>query len=89
MRIGHLALRVTPSIRIGRETMVEFLRTASDFIARRKGLPVLIGVGLVLLNLLISLLPAWSVIAWLARTDLLLQLGVIVGLLGILIGDAV
>jgi hypothetical protein len=69
--------------------MVEFLRTASDFIAHRKGLPVLIGIGLVLLNLLISLLPAWSVIAWLARTDLLLQLGVIVGLLGILIGDAV
>jgi hypothetical protein len=69
--------------------MVELLRGASDFIAHRKGLPVLIGVGLVLLNLIISLLPAWSVIRWLARTDILLQLGVICGLLGILIGDAV
>lgn len=69
--------------------MVDFLRQASDFIARRKGLPVLIGVGLVLLNLLISLLPAWSVVAWFARTDLLLQLGVVLGMLGILIGDAV
>ncbi len=69
--------------------MVEFLREASDFIAHRKGLPVLVGVGLVLLNLIFSLLPAWPVVAWFARTDLLLQLGVVVGLLGILIGDAV
>ena len=69
--------------------MVELLRHLSDFIAHRKGLPVLIGVGLVLLNLIISVLPTWSVVAWLARTDILLQLGVIIGLMGILIGDAV
>ena len=69
--------------------MVEFLRTASDFVAHRKGLPVLVGVGLVLLNLLVSILPAWPVVAWLARTDILLQVGVLLGLLGILIGDAV
>jgi hypothetical protein len=68
--------------------MVELLRNVSDFIAHRKGLPVLIGVGLVLLNLVISLLPAWPVITWFARTDIFLQLGVIVGLMGILIGDA-
>lgn len=68
--------------------IVRFLRNASDFLARRKGLPVLIGVGLVLLNLVVSLLPAWPVIGWLAETDLLLQIGIILGLLGILLGDA-
>lgn len=68
--------------------MVDLLRSVSDFIARRKGLPVLVGVGLVILNLLISLLPAWPVIAWFAHTDILLQVGVIVGLVGVLIGDA-
>ena len=68
--------------------MVELLRNASEYLAHRKGLPVLVAVGLVLLNLVISLLPDWPWIAWLADTDLLLQLGVVLGFLGILIGDA-
>ncbi len=68
--------------------VTKFLRLAGDFLAQRKGLPVLVAVGLVLLNLILSLLPPWPVIEWLAETDLLLQLGVIIGLLGILLGDA-
>jgi hypothetical protein len=68
--------------------IVKFLRGASDFLVHRKGLPVLVGVGLVLLNLVVSFLPAWPVVGWLAKTNLLLQIGVIVGLLGILLGDA-
>ena len=68
--------------------IVKFLRSASDFLVPRKGLPVLVGVGLVFINLVISLLPAWPVVGWLAETNLLLQVGVIVGLLGILVGDA-
>ena len=68
--------------------IIEFLKAASEFLAKRKGLPVLVGVGLVLINLVISLLPAWPATRWLAETDLLLQLGVIVGLLGVLLGDA-
>ena len=68
--------------------IVRFLRNASDFLVPRKGLPVLVGAGLVLLNLILNFLPAWPVVGWLARSDLLLHLGVIIGLLGVLIGDA-
>ncbi len=48
---------------------------------------MLAGIGLVLLNLIV-LAFSWSVVSWLAETDLLLHLGVILGLLGILLGDA-
>ena len=68
--------------------IAKFLRAAGEFLAQRKGLPVLVGVGLVVLNLIVSFLPPWPVAGWLAETDLLLQVGVIVGLLGILLGDA-
>lgn len=68
--------------------LIKFLRATSEFLAHRKGLPVLVGVGLVLLNLIVVLLPAWPVIAWLADTHLLLHIGLTVGLLGVLVGDA-
>jgi hypothetical protein len=68
--------------------LIERLKTTSDFLAHHKGLPVIIGVGLILLNFLLQLLPAWPVIGWLARVDFFLHLGAILGLLGILIGDA-
>ncbi len=64
------------------------LQTIGDYLAQRKGLPVLVGAGLVLLNLVVRLLPSWPVVGWLAETDLLLHLGIILGLLGILLGDA-
>lgn len=66
----------------------EWLKIISEFIARYKGLPVLIGVGLVFISLVVNLSPAWPVVGWLAETQLLLHLGVIVGLIGILLGDA-
>ncbi|HNT75786.1 MAG TPA: hypothetical protein PKH77_12295 [Anaerolineae bacterium] len=64
------------------------LKIVSGFLAERKGLPVLVGAGLMALSLLFNLLPPWPLIKWLADTDLLLHLGGILGLLGILIGDA-
>ena len=66
----------------------EWLKVISEFIARYKGLPVLIGIGLILLSLIFNVLPPWPVIGWLAQTELLLHLGVILGLIGILLGDA-
>lgn len=84
------SMRIT-TLRLHKEKsamMVRFMRNAGEFLAHRKGLPVLVGAGLVALNLLVGLLPAWPVIGWLAETDLLMHLGVIVGLLGILLGDA-
>ena len=70
----------------------DLLDTLSEFIAHNKGLPVFIGVGLALLGLILNCIPAlhsngglWG---WLVKSDLLLHLGVIVGLVGILLGDA-
>lgn len=64
----------------------------SNYLVHRKGLPVLVGVGLVLVSLVLNLFPAlreaggfWG---WLIQGNLLLHLGVIIGLLGILLGDA-
>ncbi len=67
---------------------IEWLKEISEFLAQRKGLLVVVGVGLVGLSLILNLLPAWPLIGWLARVDLFLHLGVIIGLLGILVGDA-
>ena len=67
----------------------DLLKRISDFLAHLPGLPVLIGVALVVLSFVARLLPgAWPVVGWLVETDLLLHLGVIVGLIGILLGDA-
>jgi len=68
--------------------MNELLQKASDFLARHKGLPVIIGIGMILLNLLLNLLPTWPVVSWFAATDILLHLGAALGLFGILLGDA-
>jgi hypothetical protein len=70
----------------------DWLDRTSAWLVDNKGLPVFVGAGLVLINLVLSLFPllpeAGGLLGWLARTDLLLHLGVIVGLLGILVGDA-
>ena len=57
----------------------------SGYIAEHKGVPVLVGVLLVILNFAVVLLSRGT---WLADTNLLLHLGVVVGLIGILLGDA-
>jgi len=57
----------------------------SGYIAEHKGVPVLAGVLLVILNFAVALLAPGT---WLAGTHLLLHLGVVVGLIGILLGDA-
>ena len=57
----------------------------SGYIAEHKGVPVLVGALLVILNFAVVLLSRGT---WLADTNLLLHLGVVVGLIGILLGDA-
>ncbi len=67
-----------------------------DKLAMVRGLPVLIGVALVILNFIVrcviyALVPATGQVGFVlflfTDGNLLLHLGVIVGLLGVLIGD--
>lgn len=67
--------------------LIELLKSLSNFLARQPGLPIVIGLGLILLNFVGQLLPSWPVIEWLADTYLLLHLGLVLGFLGILLGD--
>lgn len=60
----------------------------SDWLANNKGAPVLFGVLLVILNLFLQPFVNVPIIGVVARINLLLHLGVMLGLLGILIGDA-
>jgi len=66
----------------------KWLKRSSEFLARLPGLPILVAIGLVAFNFVLQLLPDWPVVGWLAHTNLFLHAGLIVGLLGILLGDA-
>ena len=67
--------------------MIRLLQRLSNFMARLPGVPVLVAVGLVIVNLVLQFLPAWPVVGWLAETNLFLHIGIIVGFLGLLLGD--
>jgi hypothetical protein len=60
----------------------------SEYLAHNKAMPVFLGVLLVILNYGMQFLVHMPVIGFIGSTNLLLHLGVIVGLLGILLGDA-
>jgi hypothetical protein len=64
----------------------------SEYIAHHRGVPVLVGIGVAVLGLALAVIPGVGEVAgflgWMARTHVLLYIGVIVGLLGILLGDA-
>jgi len=70
----------------------DLIVTLSHFIAHNKGLPVFIGIGLAIVGLVLNFIPGVTSDAsfwgWLVRSHLFLYLGVIVGLVGILLGDA-
>lgn len=56
----------------------------SEFLAHRKGLLPLLGILLVLANLILQFLP----VGWLAQSNLLLHIGVIVAIFGIMLAWA-
>ena len=66
----------------------EWLKRFSEFLARMPGLPILVAIGLVALNFVLQLLPPWPLVGWLAHTHLFLHVGLILGFLGMLLGDA-
>ncbi len=56
-----------------------FLDHFSNFLATRKGLLPIVGLGFVFLNfILVSLVPDW----FFSRTNLLLHLGIIIAIIG-------
>ncbi len=65
--------------------MAQLIQRISDFLARWPGLVVLIGIGLILVNFVFQLLPAWPVVGWLQDVNLFLHLGLVVSLFGLLV----
>ncbi len=65
----------------------KILDGVSDYVSAHRGVPVLIGVLLVVLNYVLLIIPGVQ-LGFVETTNLLLHLGVIIGLLGILLGDA-
>jgi hypothetical protein len=63
----------------------KFLDLASEYLAHRKGLLPLLGILLVLLNFILNLIPG---VGWIASSNLLLHLGLIVAILGFLLAQA-
>ncbi len=59
----------------------------SDYVSAHRGAPVLLGVLLVILNYVLVLIPGVQ-LGFVESTNLLLHLGVIIGLIGVLLGDA-
>jgi hypothetical protein len=60
------------------------MQRVTEFLAQVKGVPIIVGLALVILSLLGHLIPG---LALLAAGDLLMHLGVIVGLGGLLFTD--
>lgn len=67
------------------EQINRFLDYLSENLSRRKGLLPMIGILLVLLNLIVQFIPG---LAWLAQTNLLLHLGVMIALVGLMLAWA-
>jgi hypothetical protein len=61
------------------------LDALSEYLAHRKGLLPLLGIALVLGNLALKLIPGMGFVA---ESDLLLHLGVVIGMFGLLLARA-
>jgi hypothetical protein len=62
------------------------MQKLADFLEGVRGLPMLIGILLVILNFIVQYIPG---LAFLGDNNLLLHLGVVVGLLGVLLAEAI
>lgn len=57
----------------------------SEFLSRRRGLPTMVAIAFVAVNLILQFIPG---LEWFAQTNLLLHLGIIIGLAGMLLSAA-
>lgn len=66
------------------ERAMDWMLAFFDWLARYKGVPVLLGIFLIAVNFLLVVLAGDT---WIARTNLLLHLGLIIALFGELLAD--
>jgi hypothetical protein len=64
--------------------MNQFLDWLGNFLARRRGLLPLIGLGLIVLNLILQIVPGPGN-GWIVDSNLFLHLGLVVSLIGVLL----
>jgi hypothetical protein len=69
-----------------KKEVLVLVQNVIDFFERMKGLPILIGILLVVLNFIVQYIPG---LAFLSDSNLLLHLGVVIGLLGVLLTEAI
>ncbi len=67
------------------QRLSQIIDDLSEYLAHRKGMLPMIGVLLIIVNFVLQFVPGAG---WLATTDLLLHLGVVVALVGIMIAWA-
>ena len=65
--------------------MSKLLDILSEYLARRKGLLPLIGIVFIMVNLILQFVP---VPPWLASSNLLLHIGLIIAILGLMLAWA-
>jgi hypothetical protein len=61
------------------------LDVLSEFLARRKGLLLIVGILLVIVNAILRFFPG---LGWVVQLDLFLHLGIVVALVGVLLAWA-
>ena len=60
----------------------DLLERINDFLAARPATVLLVGIGLILLNLLLQIFPGRG---WFVEAQVMLHVGIIVGLIGVLV----
>ncbi len=66
-------------------TLSRWLDRLSEYLAHRKGLLPLVGIGLIVVNLILQFIPGAG---WLAGTNVFLHVGIIVAIVGFLVAWA-
>jgi hypothetical protein len=64
--------------------MNQFLDWLGNYLARRRGLLPLVGIGMIILNLILQIIPGPGS-GWFVDSNLFLHVGLIVSLIGIML----